>query len=169
MRGQNQGLTHSLIHLPPFCCRPWSHVCIVSGFPNKVVALQFEWQWQNADKSRVMKKRKSVEKSKRRGYQVSLKVLHSLLDSQLWKHLNLKVHFLDKEMMRIFSSHFVRGNSGDTIEGTASEYTKANAELNTPADFDSIHENRDVAERGQCTSIWRYISYSSCIQSPKGT
>lgn len=84
---------------------------------------------------------------------MSLEVLHSLLDSQLWKRLNLKVHFLDKEMMRIFSSHFARGDSSGTIEGKASEYTKANAELNTPADFDAIHETTDVGDRGQSVHI----------------
>ena len=84
---------------------------------------------------------------------MSLKVLHSLLDSQLWKRLNLKAHFLDKEMMRIFSAHFARGDSGGTTEGQANECTKANAELNTPADFDAIHENTDVGDRGQSVHI----------------
>lgn len=120
----------------------------MSGFPNKVVALQFEWQWQNADKSRVMKKRKSVEKSKRRGYQVSLKVLHSLLDSQLWKRLGLRVHFLDKDVMRIFSSHFACGGTGSASKGAGHGPTGANAVLNTPAEFDALHENRGAGDKG---------------------
>ena len=136
-----------------FYCRPWIHVCIVSGFPNKVVALQFEWQWQNADKSRVMKKRKSVERSKRRGYQVSLKVLHSLLDSQLWIRLHLRVHFLDKEIMRVFSSYFACDDSGNSMEGIGNGDSKSNAELNTPAEFEAIHENRCIGDRGECTLI----------------
>lgn len=137
----------------------------MSGFPNKVVALQFEWQWQNADKSRVMKKRKSIEKSRRRGYQVSLKVLHSLLDSQLWKRLGLRVHFLDKDVMRVFSAHFTSGGAGSSAEGAGHGSTEANAVLNTPAEFDALHENRDAGDKGLCPTLSRLQSCPSSVRS----
>lgn len=27
--------------------RPWSLVLVISNFPNKILALKFEWAWQN--------------------------------------------------------------------------------------------------------------------------
>jgi hypothetical protein len=31
--------------------RPWAYACVVHGFANQTSALQFEWAWQNCDKS----------------------------------------------------------------------------------------------------------------------
>ena len=35
--------------------RPWKYILIISGFPNKIVALQFEWQFQHPFESRIVR------------------------------------------------------------------------------------------------------------------
>jgi len=35
--------------------RPWTHVCIVSGFPTSHDALGFEWHWKHPRKSSLLK------------------------------------------------------------------------------------------------------------------
>ena len=123
----------------------------MSGFPNKVVALQFEWQWQNSQKSRVTKKRKSIEKNKKGGYKVSLKVLHSLMETTLWKQLNLHVHFLDENKMKIFRTFFapVNGDSNriDSSYGDNSFTEYPVTTLNTISDFETMHEYKNKGNR----------------------
>ena len=81
--------------------RPWKHVGIVSGFPNGIVALQFEWQWQHAKKVRILKE---YQGKKRGGSPAMLAVLAALLSTPLWKRLNLVVHFLDADKKTLFDA-----------------------------------------------------------------
>eukprot|EP01038_Epipyxis_sp_PR26KG_P008153 gene8153-11034_t len=86
--------------------RPWIHVAIVSGFPNKIVALQFEWQWQHPYKSRVIRN-SFVNKSKSSrisGYKARLEVLHKLLCTPLWQQLRLTVNLLDIKFLNLWES-----------------------------------------------------------------
>jgi predicted GIY-YIG superfamily endonuclease len=103
LRCHNGELTNGAHHTSKY--RPWEHVCVVSGFPNRIVALQFEWQWQNPKKSRIIKNRESILNQKNiRGYRMSLKVLNSLLETALWKRLNLTIHFIDPQILSFFQS-----------------------------------------------------------------
>ena len=79
--------------------RPWKHVGIVSGFPNGIVAFQFEWQWQHAKKVRILKE---YQGKQRGGSPAMLGVLAALLSTPLWQRLNLVVHFLDNDKKMLF-------------------------------------------------------------------
>lgn len=83
--------------------RPWSHIAIVSGFPNKIVALQFEWQWQNPKLSRIIKHCLDFN-AHGRGWKSNVRILHSMLQCALWKQLHLTVHFLNSEAYILFQS-----------------------------------------------------------------
>jgi predicted GIY-YIG superfamily endonuclease len=83
--------------------RPWSHVLIISGFPNKITALQFEWQFQHPTISRVARDILTCNTSKR-GYKAKIHILIDLLSTKLWKQIDLTVHFIDPEAYSYFKS-----------------------------------------------------------------
>lgn len=117
--------------------RPWDHVCIVSGFPNRIVALQFEWQWQNPKKSRIIKNRQSILNTKTvRGYRMSLKVLNSLVETALWKRLNLVIHFIDPQILLFFQSLSINSKTPDNQQ-------LKKCVLNSHAELDVMHKTLD--------------------------
>ena len=126
----------------------------MSGFPNKILALQFEWQWQNSQKSRVTKKRKSIEnnKTKIKGYKLCLKVLHSLLVTDLWKQIKLVVSFLDSDKMKLFESFFSSDNceinehGNGTKDGNGINFKIPKIILITQEEYGAMHEFKISAE-----------------------
>jgi predicted GIY-YIG superfamily endonuclease len=48
--------------------RPWEIVCVVSGFPDKKAALQFEWLWQHPYRSRIARKVMEKHVKGKRGF-----------------------------------------------------------------------------------------------------
>lgn len=84
--------------------RPWVHVCVVSGFPNKIVALQFEWQWQHPFESRILKHYLDGQTKSGRGFKTNLTVLRQLLLTPLWRQLELTIHFLENTAFETFRS-----------------------------------------------------------------
>lgn len=82
--------------------RPWVHIAIISGFPNKIIALQFEWQWQHPTKSRILGNEGG--RQKKFGYKHALSTLSSLLQHKLWKQLNLTISFASELYLEEFRS-----------------------------------------------------------------
>lgn len=94
LRQHNGELVAGAVHTSKY--RPWRHVAIVGGFPNKVSALQFEWQWQHPHLSRlVLRKTEAKTLAKRKGSRGKLQILALLLSIPLWRQLNLHIYTLD--------------------------------------------------------------------------
>ncbi|KAK3635568.1 Slx4p interacting protein [Elasticomyces elasticus] len=101
--------------------RPWEMTCLVTGFPSKIAALQFEWAWQNSHTTRhiTAEARLTQAKSTTRFSPKSGKVrkrparprmcltdrlanLHLLLRSSSFERLPLKVTFYADDVHRMW-------------------------------------------------------------------
>ncbi|KAK4565964.1 Slx4p interacting protein [Recurvomyces mirabilis] len=101
--------------------RPWEMTCLVTGFPSKIAALQFEWAWQNthltrhvtADdrltqaKSNIRVSPKSGRVKKRparprMGITERLGNLHLLLRSSSFERWPLNVTFYAQDVFRVW-------------------------------------------------------------------
>jgi len=81
--------------------RPWQFVGIVHGFPDKIVALQFEWAWQHPGKSLAVRDAigdtEAKKLSRKRGTKAALAILKTLIVecTSLFQNHTLDVYFMD--------------------------------------------------------------------------
>lgn len=86
--------------------RPWKYLVVISGFPNKVVALQFEWQFQHPLESRIVRSEMNVHQRWSKGWRGKLELLALLTEIRLWSQLRLSLNFLDENAYRWFRLRF---------------------------------------------------------------
>jgi predicted GIY-YIG superfamily endonuclease len=85
--------------------RPWEMLLVLHGFPSKLVALQFEWAWQNPLKSKPV--REAVFKaglSERGGAVRKVRVLHEMLSVLPWRRYPLILRWFRPEALREFGA-----------------------------------------------------------------
>jgi len=94
--------------------RPWSIELVISNFPNKILALMFEWSWQNPFESKFIKdevnsedlsscssksKHKKVTSKDKKTYYNSVEfkfnVLRIIMNSSFFKEISLKVNIFN--------------------------------------------------------------------------
>ncbi|KAK3746274.1 hypothetical protein QZH41_016533 [Actinostola sp. cb2023] len=76
--------------------KPWEMMLIVHGFPNDVIALQFEWAWQNPQRTRRLKNMSGPRSKRTKENNVSycFRILSELLQIGPWNRLPLTIRWL---------------------------------------------------------------------------
>lgn len=101
--------------------RPWEMTCLVTGFPSKIAALQFEWAWQNghltrhlSPNSRLTQPKMTVRfspktgRARKRAARPRLSLtdrlanLHLLLRASSFERWPLKVTFYAEDVYRVW-------------------------------------------------------------------
>ena len=137
--------------------RPWTFVCVIHGFEDKITALQFEWAWQNVNKSKAFREAvgcdELAKKMKRRyGPKARLDELRILLKECLpFSLYSLTVYFPERKYYDIYTLILQRGKNGnpykkDDDESEAFE-PLMNAEVCALENMPMAREARELKEK----------------------
>lgn len=84
--------------------RPWKIICIVSGFPSRAAALQFESAWQHPYRSRHISTEDRISKTLSQSHSLVKRLgnLRLLLGAPVFARLSLTVHLLSSDCQSLW-------------------------------------------------------------------
>ncbi|KAF2279991.1 uncharacterized protein EI97DRAFT_107346 [Westerdykella ornata] len=108
--------------------RPWEMTCIVTGFPSRVAALQFEWAWQNTHATRHIERdvrdSRVCELQKGKGkkrppmsLEARLKNLGFLMGVKSFRRWPLEIRFFAKDVWELWEKYTDKMAVGWEMEG----------------------------------------------------
>ena len=155
--------------------RPWKLVLVISNFPNKIVALKFEWAWQNPFKSIFTKDEvdnieipKKVNKKKYyNSLDFKLQVLNILINSKLFEKIYLKIYIFDEvnELIKIKDKHLIENVNEENFKEII-EKEKQNFNSNNNIDKnDETIENENLNDK--CLICGELLKNNNLIEEKK--
>ena len=95
--------------------------CVVAGFPNKVIALQFEWAWQHPGRSRLLRGHADAKAlGRRRGLHAKLQTALLLLQTSQFTRYGLRLLAFEPKVHVSLGKLLRGGDGGVRIEARQS-------------------------------------------------
>lgn len=141
LRQHNGSLTHGgAYRTKRLGTRPWEMVMFVYGFPNRIVALQFEHAWQHGYQTHFIAPEERVIKHKNGGRSLKyrLGVVRLLLKNQFFQRLDLKVQFFNKNALQCWKQNEFHIETPFPLEADISDGSLEDMKMTTTHTVDDI-------------------------------